>query len=169
MPLDPGAVLKAACDSVLSDKTLCPEYKDGKLIKTFCNIGARKIAQAMGCSELDSPEATADVMCAIMQKNESGRWKKVSGADATIYALSGVLCFAAMPSERMKEAHGHIAAVYPVGMQPSGSLGHDVPMLANIGKQNWKDGKPNPPIKSSEAFPVSFGEADYFAYIVKGA
>ena len=96
---------------------------------------------------------------------ESGNWCKVDGATATIHALDGHLGFAALPSTRLKAAHGHIASIYPVARQPSGSLGIDVPIVANIGKNDWVGGKPNPPVKASEAFPVKLGEPDYFVYL----
>lgn len=149
---DQADVLKDACDSTLADPELAPRNVDGGLV-TFCNKGAERIAEAMGCTDL----------CAMMADEQyevlaaGGRWTKVSGSEATIHALGGGLAFAAMSSARLGEAHGHIAAVYPIGMQASGSLGHDVPMLANVGKNVGV-------MKSSAAFPVAAGEADYFIW-----
>ena len=151
---DPAAVLKAACDAVIADPDLAPKRVKGILV-THCNEGAEKVAEAMGCTELSG--YMADEQYQIMSGNESGKWKKVSGSEATIYALGGVLVFAALPSQRLGEAHGHIAAVYPVGMQWSGSLGRDVPVVANVGVNDVAE-------KDSLAFPPADGEADYFKW-----
>lgn len=160
---DAGEMLKDACDQVIHDSDLAPE-KDpytGKIVKTHCNQGALLVAQAMGCNEFDTAPGEepmmADAMVALMAENASGRWRVVDGPQASIHALSGGLCFAAMTSEQLDEAHGHICAVYPVGMQSSGSLGHDVPMVANVGVCLAEE-------KSSQAFPVLRGEATYYAW-----
>ena len=50
-----------------------------------------------------------------------------------------------------------MAIVFPIGMQFSGSLKRDVPLLANIGKTVGV-------MKSSAAFPILDGEADYFTW-----
>ena len=144
--------LKSACDKVLADPELQPRVTDGGLV-TFCNIGAERIAEAMGCTDL----------CAMMADEQynhmdgGGNWTKVNGSDAALHALAGDLVFAAMPSSRLKESHGHIAAIYPEEMEMSGSLGHPVPLCANIGAHVGV-------LKSSEAFPVACGEAEYFCY-----
>src|SRR6185312_11935366 len=147
-PGDPGAVLKAAADAALVN----PKFQPGKG-ETHCNQAVQSIAEEMGCTELSY--RMADEQYQVMAANASGRWKKVSGTDATLHALDGGLAIAALPSQRLGEAHGHVAAVYPIGMQWSGSLGHDVPMVANVGKRVGL-------MRSSEAFPVADGEADYF-------
>ncbi len=154
MSEDMGEVLKAACDAVIADEDLAPKRVDGVLV-THCNEGAEKVAEKMGCTELSG--YMADEQYQIMATNESGRWMKVTGSEATIHALGGGLAFAAMPSQRLGEAHGHIAAIYPAGMQYSGSLGKDVPMVANVGVQDREE-------KASEAFPVAKGEPDYFIW-----
>ena len=156
MSQDPGEVLKEVCDEIVADKSLQP-VKDsaGKIIETHCNFGAERVAVAMGCHELDG--INADAQYRVMDANESGRWRKVSGSEATIHALGGGLAFAAMTSEQLKEDHGHIAAIYPAGMQWSGSLAKDVPMVANVGKFDREE-------RASEAFPVEFGEPDYFIW-----
>lgn len=159
-----GELLKDACDQVMHDSSLAPKKdKSGKIIETHCNEGALLVARAMGCREFEvadgEEELMADAMCQLMSDNVSGNWEKVDGSTATLHALSGGLGFAAMSSYELGEAHGHIAAIYPVGMQESGSLGHDVPMVANVGVCLAEE-------KSSQAFPVSKGEANY--YIFKG-
>lgn len=177
--MDAGEILKAACDSVVAAEELRPEYSaDGKkLLKSFCNIGARRVAEACGCFELDSPEENADVMHDLMVANASGRWKKVLGAEAVLHALDGGLAFAIARSTQLNEDHGHICAIRPESMQPSASAGHDVPIVANVGA-----GDPNAPLvqgprmgvktkrnwncRVSEAFPVKKkGEPEYFIYV----
>lgn len=142
--------LKEACDDVIADWSLQPTAG-----VTHCNEGARRVAKALGCNEFDYVNLLADDMIEIMELG--GRWKKVDGEAATAYALRGGLAFAAMSSIRLNEAHGHIAAIYPAPMQYSGSLGKDVPMVANVGKQDAEE-------KVSKAFPVALGEPDYYCW-----
>jgi hypothetical protein len=145
-----GELLKDVCDDVIADTDLEP--RDGK---TFCNIGARRVAQAMGCHDFDDEDLCADDMISIMENGS--QWSRATGSEATIHALGGGLAFAAMPSARLGEAHGHLAALYPVGMGWSGSLAKDVPYVANVGRQNGEE-------KVSEAFPVKKGEPNYFIW-----
>ena len=160
---DKGQLLADACKRVVSDPKLAPQYdkKTGKLTATHCNRAALLVAQAMGCAEFDRPAGSdpllADKMIALMASNSSGRWRKVSGADATIHALGGGLAFAAKTSAELGAAHGHIAAVWPVGRQRSDSWRTDVPVLANVGKDNGM-------MRASKAFPVARGEPPYFAW-----
>src|SRR3990167_9399425 len=123
--IDRGAILKAACDLTVAAEELRPEYsaKDGKLLRTFCNIGARRIANLMECPDFDDVNLIADDMHAIM----TAKWKKVDARGAVLHALDGGLAFAAMTSKQLNDAHGHITAIRPEGMQQSGTLGIDVP------------------------------------------
>lgn len=159
MTTDEGALLKEACDRVIADPSLAPkiEKKTGKILMTHCNRGALLVAQAMGCNEFDGEALTADQMIALMEDNASGKWKKATGSDATIHALSGGLGFAAKTSSELGAAHGHIATIYPVGMQKSSSWKRDVPMVANVGKENAEE-------KVSQVFPVAKGEPAYFVW-----
>jgi len=171
-----GDVLQRFCVQLVADPTLQPEYtKDGVLIKTHCNQAARKGAQLFSCTEFDSLDLLADDMYAIMKTNASGRWKVVTGQEATLHALSGGLAYAAMPGAALGETHGHITVICPLGMQPSGSLQKDVPVVANVGKgdpgsqlgQADKFGikrKKNWICKVSQAFPVDKGEPNYFTW-----
>ena len=159
---DNGELLKDACDQVIHDPMLAPE-KDalGHVVTTHCNEGALLVAQAMGCLEFDTPEGAepmlADAEIYFMIENASGRWRLVSGSAATIHALGGGLAFAAMTSSELGEKHGHIAAIYPVGMGFSQSLRRDVPYCANIGTCQKEE-------LVSMAFPVSKGEPQYYVY-----
>lgn len=161
MSQDNGELLMDACDHILGDPALAPEFdKAGKLTKTHCNAAALFVAQALGCGEFDSPGGRpllADEMIAVMVANASGKWKVVTGSEATIHALSGGLAYAAKTSGELGAAHGHIAVIYPVGMQRSGSWKADVPILANVGKTNGQ-------VKTSEAFPVLRGQPSYFTW-----
>ena len=151
-----GELLKDACDQVINDPDLQPSNG-----VTHCNAGALLVAQAMGCEEFNSPDGEepllADAMILLMQMNVSGLWSMVSGSDATIHALGGGLAFAAMSSAELGEEHGHLATIYPTGMQYSPSLKHDVPLVANCGKRNGEE-------KVSEAFPVAHGEPSYYKW-----
>ena len=150
---DEGAILKAACDKALANPAYQPNA-DGHH-ETHCNQAVMEIATELGC--VDLLHFCADEQYQIMSGNASGRWTKVQGQRAALHALDGGLAIAAMPSQRIGDAHGHVAVVYPQGMEASGSLGHDVPMLANVGKNVGV-------MKSSAAFPVAAGEADYFIW-----
>ena len=157
-----GEVLKAACDAALAN----PAFQPSEGV-THCNQSAAFIAQALGCNELGGILADADYL--VMGRNASGKWKNVTRFDAAIQALSNGLAFAILPSYRIMDGrdaetgkpiwakHGHIAVVYPLGMQWSGSLQHDVPMLANVGKTVGV-------MKASAAFPVASGDAYYFTW-----
>lgn len=148
--------LKTVCDSVMARPELKPETVEGKLV-THCNQGARLIAQACGCHEFDELSLNAEAMGKIMEENASGKWIKVVGALAAGHANQGSLAIAFMSAEELKEGHAHIAVVYPAPMQFSGSLNEDVPMVANIGCQDQEE-------KESQAFPVSKGEASFYAW-----
>lgn len=148
--------LKAACDSVIRNPALRPLPG-----VTHCNAGALETAHAAGCAEFDRPAGEepmlADEMYALMATNESHRWEQVDGEAATDHALEGGLAYAALPSTRLHEVHGHIATIYPAPMQMSGSLGKLVPVVANVGVTDAEE-------KESLAFPVADGEADYFIW-----
>lgn len=142
--------MKALCDAALANPVFHP--KNGT---TYCNLALNSIAKGAGCDEFDG--LMADEIYQLMVTNASGKWARVDGSDVSIWALSNGLAVAALPSHRLGEAHGHVCAVYPLGMQASGSLGHDVPMVANIGKTVGV-------MRSSQAFPPAKGEAEYFTY-----
>lgn len=145
-----------ACDEVVHDPDLQPS-KDagGRVMVTHCSEGAARVAQALECDELDN--LTADQQYDVMDDNATRRWARVDGMTACAHACAGGLAFAAMSSSMLGEAHGHIAAVYPTPMQLSGSLGKNVPMVANVGKHNEEE-------KESAAFPVAKGEPSYFIW-----
>ncbi len=155
------ADLKSVLDAVLADKSLKPELVGGVLV-THCNACARKTAQAMGCDEFDDMNDTADIMYSIMALNVSGRWKKVDGPTAVCHALDNRLAFAALPSSRLHEAHGHIAPVACTRSEWSGSFNMDVPVVANAGKKMGY-------MPVSQAFPVAAGLPDFFVYLGKEA
>lgn len=148
--------LKEILDEIIADPTLAPEKVNGVLV-THCNQGARRAAQALGCHEFDDENLTAEDMGEIMDANASGKWLKVIGSTATVHALNGGLAFAFMSAEKLKEKHAHIATIYPLSMQMSGSLGKEVPCVANVGKTDAEE-------KESLAFPPADGEPDYFCW-----
>ncbi len=148
MSLDRGQLLKDACDQALDDPAFAPA---GGV--THCNQAVQLIAAIMGYSGFAG--LLADQIVALMASSPD--WRAATGSEAAIYALSGGLAVAGMSSKRLGEAHGHVAAVYPVGMGHSASLGHDVPTVANVGKFCGI-------CLSTEAFPVAVGEADYWIW-----
>lgn len=172
---DRGRALAAFLDSLVKDPDLFPVYDNyGKLLKTFCNIGARRCSPGEDFHDFDG-DILADEMGRIMVGNSSGKWKLVSGAEASLWAMQGGRAMAFMSSKELDSDHGHIARVYPKPMAISGSLKKPVPWVANIGK-----GDPGKPVvnmfnavekrvsnwvcKASQAFPVAKGEPRYFLY-----
>lgn len=150
------AVLKSAQAAVIADPALQPvKNAAGAIVETHCNFGAERVAQAMGCTELDG--LMADGQYEVMDENASLRWAKVDGMTATAHACAGGLAFAASSSAMLHEAHGHIASISPEPMQFSGSLNKKVPMVCNIGKADADE-------KESVAFPVDKGEPSYFIW-----
>lgn len=151
--------LKQACDAVIADPQMRPTIDPAtkKVLVTHCNQGARRVAQAMGCRELDDLNLTAEAMGQLILKNLSGAWASVGGPEAAAWAAQGGLAFAFMSAVALEEAHAHIATVYPAPMGYSGSLGRNVPYCANIGKQDAEE-------LVTAAFPVSKGEPHYFTW-----
>ncbi len=148
--------LKDYLQALTQEPDLQPTMEDGVLV-TRCNLGARKAAEFLGCLEFSDKNLMADDMVKIMGQNASGKWQLVDGQTAATFAISDGLAFAAMTSEELGEAHGHIACVFPAPMQFSGSLNKEIPMIANVGKRNGI-------MKVSEAFPVAKGESHYWTW-----
>ena len=153
---DSVTILKAACDAAVKNPKYQPVFNAaGNFMESFCNEGAQSIANAMDCHELDGLDA--DQQHAVMLANVSGRWTKVDGDALSNHVQAGGLGFASATSAMIKQAHGHIAAGLPAPMVWSGSLGKLVPQVANVGIANAEEAE-------SRAFPVAFGEPDYFIY-----
>lgn len=177
---DAGADLLAACDAVVADVALFPEYDAaGNLLHTHCNASTLTLAHAKDCHDFDvlpgADPMMADQMHEVMAANASKRWKRGTGVEAAAHALGGGLAFASATAAMLGERHGHIAGVRPEATRFSGSLGKDVPMLANVGRGDPdkplgapnKAGvrrKPNWNCKASQAFPPAKGEPDYFLF-----
>lgn len=150
------ATLKAAQAAVLVDPKLqAVRDENGRILETHCNFGAIRVANPLGCTELDG--LMADSQYKVMADNLSKRWAKVDGMTAVAHACAGGLAFAAMTSEMLGEAHGHIASISPEPMQWSGSLNKKVPMVCNVGKEDLDE-------RESMAFPVACGEPSYFVW-----
>lgn len=122
--------LKAILDAVRAQPDLAP--RDGK---TFCNIALDRILGLYGATRLT--DAAGHVLCAndmVDRMRASLRlWTPVSGEVATARASVGTLVVAAQGNPC---GHGHVAPVYPAGMEKSGSWGKFVPVLSNVGVKN---------------------------------
>ena len=92
---------------------------------------------------------------AFIKTREAG-WLICAGKQAADFALRGGFALSFM--EFTSDPHDHVAAVYPAKMEMSGSLGCEVPLVANIGKKNAV-------MKSSGAYPVARGECRYAIYV----
>lgn len=149
--------LKVLCDYILS----APEFvqrditADGKE-ETFCNRAVRYVSYGMGCMDF-SPDDSANIMVDVM----ADKWRKATAEEAIFHARNGGLAVAG----KRYPVHGHVAVLYPDPGAYSGSWGHIVPLVANVGV------KPNKVKKTSEAFPVKdkktgapLPEPDYFIW-----
>ena len=137
--------LRALCEEVIVDPALMP--KDGI---TYCNIGVKRVARAMGCADF-SENDTANMMVDIMEFRPG--WRKDNAERAADHAMKGGLAVAG----KMYPGHGHVAIIYPEPCQFSGSWGKPTCMLANVGQKNGL-------IKTSGAFPVASGEPAFYLW-----
>ena len=146
----------------------------GNVLKTFCNLAAKRKLPGENFKEFDAPNLMADDMGRIMRDNKSGLWRTMSGAEAALWAINGRRAMGFMSCAQMSEDHAHIVWIYPKEMNLSGSLKKLVPWCANIGKGNpseplrsisFKEStRPNWICKTSQAFPVATGEALYYGF-----
>lgn len=130
--------------SLVSDPALAP--KDGV---TYCNFALQRVGKFYNYPYFDGLLADQ-----ISQKAVSGEFPsiiKTTGEDAVGFAMKGGLCFAA----KFFDPHGHVSVVAPVPAAFSPSWNKNIPVLANVGETNGF-------IPTSQAFPVSQGEPDYF-------
>jgi len=151
--------LSSACEWAVKNPAWIA--KDGE---TFCNVAAQFIARIMGCHDFDDlmAEEIVKVMQSGTSKTDGMTWRQVDGKEASLWALGGGLGFAGMTKEELGEQHAHVAALAPKPMERSDSLDRLVPLVANVGKF------PNAIERSSQAFPVSKGEAHYWLWDTVG-
>lgn len=152
------ASLKKFLDELVQREEFKP--RDGK---TYCNLASKEVARFFGCKDFEVPNLLADGMYHLLASNLSGAWSKIDYEFASNQAQRGELVFAALPSWVLGGNHGHICALYPAAMQHSGSLGHAVPMVANVGRA-----ESHGIVKTSGAFPVKLGMPHFYLW-VKGA
>jgi len=140
--------LKLVLDHVRGHEDLRP--RDGK---TYCNIGIHRILGLLGVpqmiNKLTLQPLLANDMCDCL-RNSTSRWLKVDGDAATARAVKGLLVLACQKAD----GHGHIACVYPLPAEYSGTWAKYAPMLNNIGRKNAI-------MRSSLCFRT---EPDYYAY-----
>ncbi len=114
-----------------------PEYKptivDGKITVTHCSEAARDIAGYMGCH--DFAAKNADAQYGFMK--DSKEWREIEMKDAQFLANEGTLIFAALPSNQLMAAHGHICVVRPGEEIWSSHWNKKVPSVMNVGGQNF--------------------------------
>ena len=138
--------LKTACDFAVA----APMWEPSNGI-THCNEAVAYIAEEMGCRDLrhllanDQIEAMAG----------SPDWQEDLMERAVLHASRGGLAVATMA----EEPHGHVCVVYPAPMQPSGSWGVPVAVVANVGRKNAI-------MRLSEAFKAA--DADRVRFFLHG-
>lgn len=115
--------VKEACEKHLLSADLIA--RDGK---TFCNFFVQRVANDLGCRELDNRTANQiyDYVSAATF------WIKISAKMALDKAKEGFLVIACCKGD----PHGHAAVVYPSMLVFSGKWGAYVPQVANVGKKN---------------------------------
>lgn len=146
--------LKKLLDEIVKDPSLKMK-EDGT---TFCNVGlnrAAKFFEYTGFTKEDGEPLTAREMITAINRCKSG-WLECSGKQAADYVQRGGWGVAFMTNPT--GPHDHIATIYPAPMTQSGSLGREVPQVANCGKKNAI-------MRSSEAFPTAQGEASYAIFL----
>ncbi len=119
-----AAKLRALCDEAVSNPAFAP--RDGK---TYCNLAARFVAEGMGFFGFPM-NILANEMIHFLASHPD--WREDSVERAHVHAMRGGLAFLVLE----EYPHGHIPAIYPAPMEPSGTWGEDVPMLANVGRTN---------------------------------
>jgi len=118
----------------VEDIDLQPKQVGGTLF-TYCNIGSAFILSCFGSDILwrDNEHAfLANKQIEIIKSSDS--FVKVSMNDASALAQENKLVFAC---QSKKGGHGHICALYPKPSEMSGHWGGYVPIVANVGKENF--------------------------------
>lgn len=146
MPILAPDVLRRFLDGMVKDPSLKAKA-DGT---TFCNQAVQQVCHLECYKEFDGLLANE----IIEKMNGSSEWLNVRSIQASDWAQRGGIGVAALPGT----PHGHVAVLYPGPMQTSGSLGRDVPIVANVGKKNAV-------MKVSAAFPVKNGEPGYWIHV----
>lgn len=123
--------LDKLCVELVNDPKLEPEYKDGKFVKSFCNIAVDRAAQFYGYKDFtgsDGKPFLANKIIAIIEE-ETGDWKKVGHEEAWGHANDGALVIACVRGN----PHGHIAVVAPRKKVWSQKWTNYCPQVANVG------------------------------------
>lgn len=100
--------------------------------ETFCNHAVQYITSGMGYSKLGGLMANDIVDFLLVSKD----WARCDGVLAQGAANNGKLAIAALKDS----PHGHVAVCYPGGLTRSGKWQKAVPMVANVGKENFIKG-----------------------------
>ena len=136
--------LKAACDKAVTEPAFQPHKTEWGTLETHCNQAVVEIAGEMG---IEIPLLLANELCDLFAE----KWEKVSPGNAVQIAMLGGIAVAA----KKFTDHGHVAIIYPVQMQHSETYCQNVPVVANVGKENRV-------MRVSEAF-KHCDAPDYFA------
>ncbi len=115
--------LREACDAAIYNPLFAPA---GGV--THCNQAAQEIANAMGVTDIDGMMANEQAAALAGAPN----WRSDTMERAAAHALKGGLAFAVL----VDYPHGHITAIYPDPMEQSGSWACEVPIVANVGREN---------------------------------
>jgi hypothetical protein len=118
--------------NLLIDTICCvydnPHYKSG-LSVTYCNLAAQDIATAFGCNDFNNK--LANEIIDFVEKSE--QWERVPLLQAQDLANQGSLCFAM----KKGDPHGHLCVVRPGLPKLSQKWNMNVPVVCNIGAENF--------------------------------
>jgi hypothetical protein len=148
--------LESLLHDIVQDSDL---FQDSADHHTHCNIAIARACEHFGYEwpkDTSGDYPLANAMIQIMIEN-GDRWILDDSDRAVAHAMKGGLAIAA----KEYAEHGHVASIAPRPMEMSGSLGHEVPIVANVGRGSSKF------CKVSEAFPPAEGEPRYFLLDVK--
>lgn len=134
--------LRSLCEDAVTRKEWQPTEKS-----TFCNFASAWFANHYGFSGLKGKLANDQVRA--LKDNPS--WEVVDTTTAIKQARFGSLVLAG----KEYDDHGHIATCYPGISAYSGTWAKEVPLVANVGRNNGV-------MPCSQAFPVRQGEPFYF-------
>jgi hypothetical protein len=124
---------KQFLDTLVLDETLQPEVIDGKL-RTWCNMGSACVLSYFGEGMFWlRPYFPRLANEQISKMENSKEFAEITIQEAIKQVNLNRLIFAC----KKENKHGHICALYPAPADMSKSWGGYVPMVANIGKENF--------------------------------
>lgn len=115
------------------DPALTPKVVNGAIVETYCNVFVQRCARSEGISDLDNLMAV-EILGRFKDKTEWWKELDVDAAQATAnnghFVVAGA--YAVPP-----DVHAHVCLVVPGQVGWSGKHACDLPLVANVGKDNF--------------------------------